>query len=183
MTSAAILSMNCTSHLLLLYLRQECMFHICNWISPHFPINHLNCFQASIVQRFLIISILTSESKQDVTVTVTGIFLLSQEHSQRDQIYVFKSLFNCSHTFTKFSMYIWHTVFHHHFVQVKSLYRMKMVKQFVLFSDEETNSGLCSTSSSLMMKLSFIALVPLSFPTNHSNIRHSISIEDFFCSF
>jgi hypothetical protein len=27
------------------------------------------------------------------TVTVTGIFLLSQEHSQRDQIYVFKILF------------------------------------------------------------------------------------------
>ena len=67
-------------------------------------------------------------------VTVTGIFLLSQEHSQRDQIYVFKILFNCSHTFTKFSMYIWHTVFLHHCVQVKSLYRMKMVKQFVLFS-------------------------------------------------
>ena len=32
MTSAAILSMNCTSNLLLLYLRQECMFYICNWI-------------------------------------------------------------------------------------------------------------------------------------------------------
>jgi hypothetical protein len=32
------------------------------------------------------------------TVTVTGIFLLSQEHSQRDQIYVFKILFNCTVT-------------------------------------------------------------------------------------
>jgi hypothetical protein len=31
-------------------------------------------------------------------------------------------------TFTKFSIYIWHTVFLHHCVQVKSLYRMKMVK-------------------------------------------------------
>jgi hypothetical protein len=30
------------------------------------------------------------------TVTVTGIFLLSQEHSQRDQIYVNKILFNCT---------------------------------------------------------------------------------------
>ena len=34
-------------------------------------------------------------------------------------------------------MYIWHTIFLHHFVQVKSLYRMKMVKQFVLsFTDK-----------------------------------------------
>jgi hypothetical protein len=31
-------------------------------------------------------------------VTVTGIFLLSQEHSQWDQIYVFKILFNCTVT-------------------------------------------------------------------------------------
>jgi hypothetical protein len=32
----------------------------------------------------------------------------------------------------------------------------------------------------MLMKLSFIALVAKSFTTNHPNVRHSISNEDFF---
>jgi hypothetical protein len=36
--------------------------------------------------------------KTTFSITVTGIFLLSRGHSQRDQIYVFKILFNCTVT-------------------------------------------------------------------------------------
>ena len=42
---------------------------------------------------------------------VTGIFLLSQEHSQRDQIYIFKILFNCTVTPSPNSVYTYGTRF------------------------------------------------------------------------
>jgi hypothetical protein len=41
---------------------------------------------------------LTKRNHIDIEQITTGIFLLSQEHSQRDQIYVFKILFNSTVT-------------------------------------------------------------------------------------